>query len=392
MNRIHLVATAGRLLLGLMLINGISCAKNYKTASEPDEVLVVHGEPMSLVSGTSLRATSNIPKNSLKLGDQYFVLPRTFVRESMQKTRRSWQQIKNDNAAGPSNKSSETGYVAQRLLNVREDGGALYLAGSYYKFLFQNNDGNLELSYIHANGSTYKSGDEFEPIHYSINKASGVFSILVRESNSDLTSFTFIPFNSPSLTFNEDGSQYIYLLGKGRPAAWKDRAGLPIAFCNPGETTFEDLSKSSVKTWNKVLNGRLAITLQTKKCPPFSDVNERGIYLIDVYMFTPLKHQTTAGVTLPVLDPTIGKIVDSDIFVMRSEIYDKQGAANYRSSAFYANIGPAKLRRTITHELGHLLGLHHNFDLPSIMNYDYQEDTLTKYDEDAIQHLYPVRN
>ena len=59
--------------------------------------------------------------------------------------------------------------------------------------------------------------------------------------------------------------------------------------------------------------------------------------------------------------------------------YDDSGAANYVATAI--------------HELGHALGMHHNFDTMSTMNYyeDYAAQYLTQSDAQAVRGIYPGR-
>ena len=74
-----------------------------------------------------------------------------------------------------------------------------------------------------------------------------------------------------------------------------------------------------------------------------------------------------------------GKLVDSDIVIWVKE-YEKYDVP------FEYN---PKLKKTVAHEMGHLLGLDHQFNgTPSIMSYA-SERQISTYDVLAIDELYP---
>ena len=82
---------------------------------------------------------------------------------------------------------------------------------------------------------------------------------------------------------------------------------------------------------------------------------------------------------MDVINPTTYEIVASSIIISESGI---------------AKTGhPERIHRTITHEFGHLLGLHHEFDgNPSIMSYNHDETEITQFDIEAVTQLYPYKS
>lgn len=127
----------------------------------------------------------------------------------------------------------------------------------------------------------------------------------------------------------------------------------------------------------------MSLVFAENRCPPFSDLNFTGIYIVDE--FAP----SAWGETLSVGSRSSQSIVDADVFLyLRNyrKTWDKMGLSYEdlkvsNSYTFY---------ETMTHEIGHLLGLSHNFAVsPSIMSYS-DDRRFSIYDKAAIRALYPM--
>lgn len=309
------------------------------------------------------------------------------------RTRTSWEQVKEENRTSSTVSSEyQKNFAQQRITKVSTtwDKSTKLVGNDKFDFVFSLVDENWVLAEVKSQEKKYVAGSDFEAIHYSLNKTTGVWSVLIREGDRAISSFVFIPVDGKR-SFVEDNSPYFFLTGKGYPTSWREKTNLEISFCNPYESKFEELSREAIDSWREVLKDRVNLSMNVKKCAPFSDVNERGIYMMDVYMVSPIKGRDVGGITIPMVDPMTGKIHDSDIFIMRSELYEKYGKGAYKSVGYVNEEGHTTLKRIISHEYGHWLGLGHNFETPSIMNYDYNSSNLTGYDKDAVQHLYPLR-
>jgi hypothetical protein len=80
-------------------------------------------------------------------------------------------------------------------------------------------------------------------------------------------------------------------------------------------------------------------------------------------------------------DTSKRKLLDADIMIWVKE--------NEKNKTVLADID--YFQSVITHEMGHVLGLHHQFDknVPSIMGYS-GVDAITYYDDEALKELYPL--
>lgn len=90
------------------------------------------------------------------------------------------------------------------------------------------------------------------------------------------------------------------------------------------------------------------------------------------------------------IDTVRGEIINSNIFLWNDEML-KLGYsfkdANTSNNSYKLSL------HVLIHEIGHFLGLHHQFkkDVPSVMSYSSDNFVeLQTYDIQAIQHLYPL--
>jgi hypothetical protein len=253
--------------------------------------------------------------------------------------------------------------------------------GQWYLSDIQNKNG------IHSRQFIIK------PIHVSVSEDKSNISFLNSFANrtnpNDFGLFTFYFQIGPAINLktkaeaNKSMSRYVYI----RPYAprWNVKKTVEVQICSDFAPEIQSEIHASLKEWYNVLDRRLDINITTPKVPkPFSDLNSHCINAIDGYLQNTNPRHQTLGYTLVALNHNTNHIVDSDILILTKE-FAKKGVA-------FEDPRNTNIRNLVfIHELGHLLGLDHQFDgTESIMSYDYKlGPRVYRYDIEAIQHLYP---
>jgi hypothetical protein len=174
---------------------------------------------------------------------------------------------------------------------------------------------------------------------------------------------------------------------QGVPVKWNSSEGITLHVCGHVSNKVDEIYLSSInKIWSDIFKYQFAnptkinfTTVLDEKYPPFSDLNHHCIYSVNNYLTYKDEHYINSASTINVADTNKGQLLDSDIFVWGKEL-----------GKFKVPFGDdSSFRRSIMHEIGHFLGLHHQFDgTLSIMSYDVKHDFISSYDIEAINALY----
>lgn len=369
------------LLLSVVLCLSVSCGKKSSKSNSQVSQIFVKGDPFTMVSGTQKNQTSFITTTNASRFNNYVLSGISIFAEKESMPETTTSTIEEGNEAGTSDETIE----AKTLFNLKQITSQEYSlqdAKGEIKFDFSLTGSLLELTSI-SFGSV-KIGAKVE--HYSITADGSKFSFLVRietasEGNVLLTA-TFYR-DSEAVTIKKVSKDYHYIYGPGVVVPWKldESRKINIKVC-PSVTDHLDFSmvKDALKTWESPFTfSQQKLTIDVVKassCKPFSDVEEHSIHYVDSYLTMANKERFNAGFTIPHGDMAQGNIFDADIILLGAEIA--------KDSTFDTR----DYKRTISHEMGHFIGLDHQFDgTTSIMSYENQF-SLGTYDHEAIKNLY----
>ncbi|MCB0350618.1 MAG: hypothetical protein KDD38_05505 [Bdellovibrionales bacterium] len=231
--------------------------------------------------------------------------------------------------------------------------------------------------------------DPAKLLHFSATADKRFISLLIYENHDPKigASVTAIYFSNkikktPAATTD---SQYYFLNGPGVKYRWAQNKTLDLDICGSAPDPFTNDVLLAQNTWNNALKTKLKINVNKtpKETRPFSDLNQRCLSVIDGYLSEPDPRAASFGMTLNVSDDEKHEFIDGDIFIMASEF--KKANVDMMNPAY-----DQTRKITVLHEMGHLLGLDHQFDGPvSIMGYDFSlTPMLYDYDQAAISALY----
>lgn len=383
--------------ISLALAALLSCSapetKNEHTdnAIGKPAVYFFHGDPESLLEDTS--PNPNSPFNSSNLeAFKDFNISKFLIFRSTSPLESTSEEAETSDAAPV---ASENEIVDES--RIEEDQIPNYEFQQMEGNFFYKNAGNLKLpslefalqqdrlelrKLILLDGKTI----EIKAKHYSISQDSDLFSILFsfREHDSDhLGAIYFTKNQTPMTKVKTTDGDYPYLFGRDIAVGWQKPLNLSI--CGKRALAERDMIEEAIKKWDETSNmhfGGLPYTIQSlDNALPFSDVNQNCIFLVNDYRLTASFEKLALGVAFPVVNATRAQLVAGSIVIFEN--------AHYQFNPHHP------IKQTMLHELGHLLGLGHEFKkddngnaiYTSVMSYEHV-DEIQKRDLEAVGALY----
>lgn len=369
------------LLLCLLLCLSFSCGKKSSKSNSKITQIFVQGDPFTMVKGTQKNKTSFMSVSNSNDFKDYVISGISIFAEKSDMPDTSRKNIEEGNEATSSDMTNEKKMVLnlKQLTNQEysfEDGEG------QVSFGLTLHNSKLEVTSIKFGKTTFSTQVE----HYSISKDKSKFSFLLRlETKFDgkvMVSATFYK-NTQATQIKKISKDFFYIFGPGVLVPWKldESRKINVKVCSSVTDNLDfDLVKKALKIWEEPFSfeqNKLFIDVQlVSNCRPFSDVEEHSIQFVSDYLTIPDQRIYNPGFTLTNADLAGGNIFDADIILLGQEIAKDSNFKNEDTSS------------TISHEMGHFLGLDHQFDgKTSIMSYEDQF-SLGTYDEEAIRNLY----
>lgn len=343
----------------------------------------VKGNPLNLIEGSQNESRSFITLTNMGSFDQYNLASVTqFTERDLVVEKTDVASVEEGNEAP---KEDESENNEDMMYSFSKEGKQFIYSNPHLNvdLSFGEKLGKLELNGVKVSGIDYR----VKSIHYSLKNTSDAFSILAEtaddESGKVLLAFTFVKKSKPR-EIGKTYSLFKYLYGPGIKIPWDERTDLELNICGKQAPAVEKAYRSGISKWDQALAGRTKIAVKTLKTyPPFSDLNNHCIYTVKNYQTNPNNKVSTLGTTYNTADFSKGVIIDSDVMIWVKE--NEKFGTSFENAKY--------LNKAVAHEVGHWLGLHHQFDerFSSIMSYDDEIDYVTDYDEAAIAELYPLQ-
>ncbi len=370
----------------------------------------VTGDPMAFIQGTKQNTSAGIPADLFDNDDEWQLHATAFFTQK-QTNPSDFSEVKDSNAPTTSEASQQ---IADSVILYKmslSSGNRRTFDTTSQRFLrlgFVERNNRLFLSYSSAYENLSVQDSSFVVQHYSTSHDRNAFSILV-SSDADfdpeivheklLISMTFIKKKSETILGQMLDTAYNYILGPGVKLAWDQSKDVDVTICDKAHAggLYSRKVEEAVEEWQPHLEGRLRLGFKyiSEACPPFSDVNTHVVTFVPDWVELQGPDFMIAASTGIVRDYYQSRIVDADIFLFEAEWNEALSSVQAGLTLASSEVSQSEALRneikwTMAHELGHLLGLDHQFDgTLSVMSYD-DAKSIYSYDQRAIQELYPL--
>ncbi len=373
----------------IILCLNLSCAKNKSRA--PEIKYIELGDPMQMVEGATLQKSFSSPKQFQKELQNFSLgAVQIFLEE------REESEIDTDiYAFNFQNVVQESQYQFEDSKDFQIEIFNDKLIWTQKQDQLGNiifeiqSDNSLKATHMIYEGNILP----LETLHSSLKDDFSAMTLLVSvdwTSTKKALIYFYYQRNDYS-PYKKTFKNYNYLNpeDKSQKIRWKNPQNIKLQLCGPKIQKYRKHNERAVQDWNKLsqVNGTpfwIDLSIKIYDYPPFSDLNTQCIYLVEDYK-TRGPEVKNFGTTFIPSNYNTGTIVDADIVFYQSELqksFPNMNGINSNGESF-----DYVFKVVATHELGHFLGLGHQFDgEKSIMS--YKHSFLHPYDEEAIVELY----
>ncbi len=369
-------------LTSLLSLHFMGCSPAVHTKEEPAIRTVYMGDPMKMIEGAALNPKIDFSffEGAESVSHFYtfaFVDKQSYNRKAKLKVSAGQETPLNDNRTSP------IPYEVSWSANT--DGSPQVSLRQKHRMYTLYKDPSTGKNYLHFQDDSTKTAAVVEILHFSVSVDKQHCSLLFVENVPHVGQVVSAFYYSKKMKndFLEKLNLFKYVRGVGLKIAWPKDKPIEIQACGANTEDIKKFMEDGVQEWNAALDSLQSIELkQADTYYPFSDLNQHCIYYVDSFILEPNENKGLLGITIS-LDFGASQFTDSDIFILKGEFLKNPILRNtQKTNKLYS--------RTIAHELGHFLGLHHQFDgTKSIMSYDFKDDgKISDYDKDAIRALY----
>ena len=392
------------IVLAMSAVLLFSCQEKKSSSSIPmlsiGKTTLVKGNPDEFVSGMQLNKESPLTEEMARdFENNYTLADYNQITEKVEiiKETSDGKEIEKE-MAPPEKEQYETERLNIKMNRDENSQWLMKILGGDTVLRFQkDSSGNLQpTSFIEKNELS-----TVDVLHWSMKPDKSVISLLIRinlkESGKILLALYFETKTPPQESRKVD-PRFFYIEGPGVAIGWKGPE-VEIELC--GISDFKKTAQYALSKWNSALQNRLNIKILTPETyPPFSDVNHNCFYFIKAYKNVTKTNIHSGGETNSIISPRKKEIISSSIFLFESEYADLREYSKNQSTRSQGGVAEFEMdatlsivfSQTITHEMGHFLGLDHQFTgISSIMSYTDDCFNLSDYDKEAIQALYPLQ-
>lgn len=402
-------------ILIILLFSLIGCSKDEKgspSSSAPVTYTFVHGDPEVVIKDSKTETFSPITKNNVSEFEGYEIIGvHIITRESTFNSSTYQEAFVHEFTKGHVDKEDNDKPTAQ-INSQRFFSEEISYEGSLHLLYYTYLDG-IKTGFVFSNDQSkgiiafYSGGrtGEVNTVHLSHNKEEGTFSLLIAETNKlgKVEVLTALYLKKPEfrhIARINPKKTYQYL-DESVLIQWDQSKKVTLNLCTKDYKRYpryKDFLEQAVNNWAINLVGRLEIEIKVlEDFPPFSDLNTQCVYHFDDYEMTDARAKlNTLAYVLPVADRRQGRLVDADLYIWKNE-FEKSLKNSFWIDQSLPIFHPSqrKFRElyidTLEHEIGHFLGLGHQFSgIKSIMSYD-DDAKFSEYDRKAIQFLYPEK-
>jgi hypothetical protein len=384
----------------------VACPGKKHPEEHPNKnIRKIKGDPYIFVKGTAMNGNKPIPRDMLTEGSKWTILFNGFKEElqeqsSLDEVKK--QQTPRDPKPADGGKDSNSFEVQMKGPHVVLSGKAF---GSTFELRFRPADENsLILDEFISDGekTAYDGSDGTTLLHTSSSEDRTAFSLLFHVTTTGermvlamIFKRQFTPSRVQSL--NRTAGHFKFSFGEDVKVGWPKEKPLKLEVCLNGQPLrYAEFSENAVATWSRALGDKLKmISERNVACPPFSDLQTHTLTYLRDWIELESADDSVLGLTTSVADLENGRFIDSDVMFFLEEVQQaldklKTGLDISSERAVRMKLPDTFYERTAIHEMGHVLGLHHQFDpdYPSIMSYDPNVRDIQMYDRRAVKALY----